>query len=78
MSSEKEAILRKAAMLISINKNFQSADVIEEAASLSDDVIDHMDKLEEYGAMCLKKSYKCFLAQNPYRLTKDLINLKKQ
>uniref|UniRef100_A0A914QMZ5 Uncharacterized protein n=1 Tax=Panagrolaimus davidi TaxID=227884 RepID=A0A914QMZ5_9BILA len=78
MSSEKEAILRKAAMLISINKKFQNQGVIEEAASLSDDVIDDMDNLEEYGTMCLRKSYKCFLAQNPNRLTKDFINLKMQ
>uniref|UniRef100_A0AC35EZM5 Uncharacterized protein n=1 Tax=Panagrolaimus sp. PS1159 TaxID=55785 RepID=A0AC35EZM5_9BILA len=78
MSSEKEAILRKAAMLISINKNFPRADVIEEAGSLNDDVIDDMDKLEEFGTMCLKKSFKCFLAQNPNRLTKDFLNLKKQ
>uniref|UniRef100_A0AC34FHM4 Uncharacterized protein n=1 Tax=Panagrolaimus sp. ES5 TaxID=591445 RepID=A0AC34FHM4_9BILA len=80
MSTEKEAILRKAAMLISIDRSFretlnQDDVIVDKAKSLCNDGVENMHELLTYGSMCLTRCYRLFLAQQSYRLNKTLIDL---
>uniref|UniRef100_A0AC34FGR9 Uncharacterized protein n=1 Tax=Panagrolaimus sp. ES5 TaxID=591445 RepID=A0AC34FGR9_9BILA len=56
MSSKKEAILRKAAMLIAINKDgkYRNGNIMDEVESLCEGVFDDFADLETYGSMCLR------------------------
>uniref|UniRef100_A0AC34F1N7 Uncharacterized protein n=1 Tax=Panagrolaimus sp. ES5 TaxID=591445 RepID=A0AC34F1N7_9BILA len=74
MSSEMECQLRKAAMLVSMNHQFDSSNnTINEANNISGGVIKTSAELEEYGTVCWQKSFNMFIAQPPSRLTKEVV-----
>uniref|UniRef100_A0AC34FHI1 Uncharacterized protein n=1 Tax=Panagrolaimus sp. ES5 TaxID=591445 RepID=A0AC34FHI1_9BILA len=74
MSSEAECQLRKAAMMVSMDSNFDtSSTTIDRAKLITNDVIGNPEELERYGSICWKKSYNMFIAQPPSRLTKEVV-----
>uniref|UniRef100_A0A914YF17 Uncharacterized protein n=1 Tax=Panagrolaimus superbus TaxID=310955 RepID=A0A914YF17_9BILA len=77
MSSEKEALLRKAAMLTAIDIQYQKDENIDYIASDYGGVIGDTDEMDIFGTLCWQKAYNMFLAQPPQRLTKTLICPKK-
>uniref|UniRef100_A0A914QY12 Uncharacterized protein n=1 Tax=Panagrolaimus davidi TaxID=227884 RepID=A0A914QY12_9BILA len=77
MSTIKECMLRKAAMLVAINQSYSTNDTFKKVEEITDDVIPDLAGLQEYGAVCWKKAYRMFLAQPPSCLTKDIVCRKK-